>query len=105
MLSLQFSPDDLTRIRFGVSQLSHLAFGVLPPRQQYVGASIARDRWWRQIRSAIPAKARPFLELIHADAELVPRVLAPPMAGRARTLTDELDAVLAALAADSRCIA
>lgn len=91
-----FGVDDLAKTRFRISPADHLAFGVISADLgHYVGASAARDRWWRGIRRHVPQRAALFVDVMNASNVWFPDSLSGPvMAGRSG-IDEDLDYVLA----------
>ncbi|MEV7597233.1 winged helix-turn-helix domain-containing protein [Kitasatospora sp. NPDC089797] len=95
MLDLRFTVSDLARTRFTISPMDQILGGTAGAGHHCVGPSGARDRWWRRVRQRVPYQATPFLELVNASLRAVPDFLAVDADAGRRTLTDELDALLA----------
>lgn len=97
VIELVFTVPDMARTRFATSPMDHLLFGALaagPPH--WVGASAARQRWWRRIRSRVPHAAAPFIELVTASNLSMPDFLVADITADAPRFSDELDAIVAA---------
>ncbi|MEU6971996.1 winged helix-turn-helix domain-containing protein [Kitasatospora aureofaciens] len=94
MLALRFGVPDLARTRFVVSPLDHLLTGTAH-HGAHACLGQRRDRWWREIRRHVPYRAAPFLDLVNASPAGLPNFMGADLDAVRRTLTDELDAVLA----------
>ncbi|MBB4929010.1 ArsR/SmtB family transcription factor [Kitasatospora kifunensis] len=77
-------------VQFAVSPMQHLLLGVLQVR-----APAPARRWWRSVRSRVPARALPLIDLVAANNDHFPDFLTPPMpqARPESCLADELDVV------------
>lgn len=84
---------DLARVRFAVSPMQHLLFGLQ-------GDTPSSDRWLRRVGRHLPGSARGFVELATAHPSLyIPDFLSPaiprPAVGGRSAIDDELDAIRA----------
>lgn len=96
VIELVFGVPDLARTRFTHSPMDHLMFGAIAAGEaHWVGASGARRRWWRQVRSQVPGTAAPFIELVNASKLSMPDFLAAGFAADDPRFSDELDALVA----------
>ncbi|KUM92607.1 hypothetical protein AQI88_31060 [Streptomyces cellostaticus] len=74
-MAMAFGARDLANVRFAVSPMQHLLIGL----QQYSGTPLPALRWRRGIRSRVPARALPKIELVGANPYCLPDFLTPPM--------------------------
>jgi DNA-binding transcriptional ArsR family regulator len=96
VIELVFTVPDLARTRFASSPMDHLLFGAIAAGPaHWVGASAARQRWWRQVRSRVPHQAAPFIELVNASNLSMPDFLAADITADHPRFGDELDAIAA----------
>ncbi|MFI6151284.1 ArsR/SmtB family transcription factor [Kitasatospora sp. NPDC051170] len=96
-VALAFGARDLANVRFAVSPVQHLLIGL----QQDSGAPLPARRWWRAVRSRVPGRVRPLIDLVMANPLYFPDFLTPPMPLDAAgiSIADELD-VIGAVGAD-----
>ncbi|MFD8482402.1 hypothetical protein [Kitasatospora sp. NPDC059673] len=85
---------DLARTSFSISPLEQLLTGSLAvDSRRRTGP---KGRWWRGIRSRIPRRAAPLLDLLAASPRGIPDFLLADSTAYLRTSADELDSVLTA---------
>jgi DNA-binding transcriptional ArsR family regulator len=88
---LEFGVQGPTGVQFAISPMQHLLIGL----DQHGRTPAPRRRWWLSVRSRVPARAQPLLDLMAANPFYLPDFLTPPMprSGRGVSLADELDVI------------
>src|SRR5579864_8339606 len=93
MTVVVFGAEELADLRFAASPLAHLVHGV--HGSACSAGSGLRERWWASARGRVPAVAVPLVQLINADAMVMPQFLLPPavpaLAAHEPTLDAELE--------------
>ncbi|MGW4379305.1 ArsR/SmtB family transcription factor [Kitasatospora sp. NPDC004531] len=92
MIELVLDVPDLARAGFGISPLEQLLIGSLAVSDHR--RTGAKGRWWRGIRTRIPRRAAPLLDLLAASPRGVPDFLFADGTAYLRGFHDELDSVL-----------
>ncbi|MFJ1795150.1 ArsR/SmtB family transcription factor [Kitasatospora griseola] len=94
MIELVLDVPDLARTSFSISPLEQLLIGSLAvSAHRRTGP---RGRWWRRIRTRVPQRAAPLLDLLAASPRGVPDFLLADGTAYLRGFADELDSVLTA---------
>ncbi|OKJ16834.1 ArsR/SmtB family transcription factor [Kitasatospora sp. CB01950] len=92
MIELALDVHDLARTSFSISPLEQLLTGSLAvDSRRRTGP---KARWWRGIRSRVPHRAAPFLDLLADSPRGLPDFLLADSTAYLRTFADELDSVL-----------
>ncbi|WP_280683321.1 helix-turn-helix domain-containing protein [Kitasatospora sp. MAA19] len=93
MAVVAFGARDLANVRFAISPIQHLVIGL----QQDSGAPLPARRWWRSVRSRVPGRALPLIELVAAHPLYLPDFLTPPipLVPGGVSIADELDVISA----------
>jgi len=93
VIELVFGVQDLARTRFSISPMEQLLIGSLAVDARRQAGP--QGRWWRGVRSRVPRKSAPFLELLAASTRGVPDFLVADDTAYLRFFSDELDSILA----------
>jgi len=91
-LNFAFTAEDLANVRFAISPMQHLLIGV-----QHNFPALPARRWWRRVRSRIPARGASLIELVNAHRWYVPDFLSPPITSTSGivSIDEELDVIRA----------
>ncbi|TWF73365.1 ArsR/SmtB family transcription factor [Kitasatospora viridis] len=90
-MTLELGVQGPAKVEFAVSPMQHLLIGL----NQHSRTPLPGRRWWHAVRSRVPARALPLVNLVTANPYYLPDFLTPPMpqVGRDIRLADELDVI------------